>query len=128
MVGRTAASDRVIDQPMVSSRHARLFQAGNEILIEDLNSANGTFVNGKRIDRATAVRPGDKIGLGSHSLTLAVPIPARPLEVPSPGPPRAAEASPPSVEPLIRNPWPLVALVAQAPMGLSCSSRLRAGA
>ena len=77
VVGRTAASDRVIDQPMVSSRHARLFQVGNEILIEDLNSANGTFVNGKRIDRATAVRPGDKIGLGSYSLTLAVPMPAR---------------------------------------------------
>lgn len=68
--GRSPDCDQVLNYPMISSRHARLFRAGPKLLIEDLGSSNGTFVNGERIRRPTPVRPGDVIGLGSYTFTL----------------------------------------------------------
>jgi pSer/pThr/pTyr-binding forkhead associated (FHA) protein len=70
-VGRDPSCDRVIDFPMVSGRHARFFRAGGSLIVEDLGSSNGTFVNGRRIERASTVAPGDLIGLGSYTLRLA---------------------------------------------------------
>jgi len=68
--GRAPGVDQVLNYPMISSRHARLYRVGATILIEDLGSTNGTFVNGKRIRRPTPVQPGDVIGLGSYTFTL----------------------------------------------------------
>ena len=45
----------------ISRLHARLTPTGDEVLLEDLGSTNGTFLNGKRIIRAQAVH-GDEIG------------------------------------------------------------------
>jgi pSer/pThr/pTyr-binding forkhead associated (FHA) protein len=73
VLGRDADCDRSFDLPTVSGRHARLTRAGDRVLIEDLGSANGTFVNGKQIVRAVPVAAGDRIGLGSHTMTLAIP-------------------------------------------------------
>jgi hypothetical protein len=53
----------------VSRRHARLVWAG-EWTIEDLNSANGTFVSGQRIEQRTPLRDGDQIMLGCLVLTF----------------------------------------------------------
>lgn len=39
-------------------------------MIEDLNSSNGTYVNGRRIDRATPLRPGDSVGFGSQTFVF----------------------------------------------------------
>jgi len=72
ILGRDSTCDHVIPLPMVSSRHARLTRSGSLTLIEDLGSANGTSVNGQRIDRAVAVKPGDIIGLGTYLLELIV--------------------------------------------------------
>ena len=71
-IGRDSTCDHVIPLPMVSSRHARLTRSGSLTLIEDLGSANGTSVNGQRIDRAVAVNAGDIIGLGTYLLELRV--------------------------------------------------------
>ncbi len=70
-VGRDPDCDRVYDMPTVSGRHARLTRSKSTILIEDLNSANGTYVNGHRIDRSTPVAIGDRIGLGGLTLMLS---------------------------------------------------------
>lgn len=51
----------------ISRRHARLVQVGGEVLIEDLESANGTLVNGLQV-RQQALRDGDKIRLGSTTI------------------------------------------------------------
>jgi two-component system cell cycle response regulator len=51
----------------VSRRHARVVQAGGEVRIEDLDSANGTFVNGQSI-RSAALHDGDKIQMGSTTI------------------------------------------------------------
>jgi pSer/pThr/pTyr-binding forkhead associated (FHA) protein len=72
VLGRDADCDVVLDSPKVSGRHARLRQEGQQILVEDLGSTNGTFVNGQAVQRPTVVRAGDVIGLGTHSLKLEV--------------------------------------------------------
>ncbi len=72
VIGRSPDCSRPLDLPMVSSRHARLFPSGGRIWIEDLGSANGTFVNTQRISGAVAVKAGDVISLGSYSLVLNV--------------------------------------------------------
>ncbi len=72
VIGRAAGSDLILDLPMISGRHARVFRAGDSIRIEDLGSANGTFLNGRRIDGPTIVRAGDLVGLGSYTVRLAV--------------------------------------------------------
>ena len=73
LVGRDPACDRVINEPVVSSRHARMTRREDgSILVEDLKSANGTFINGRRIDQIAVARPGDTITFGSHSLAIAL--------------------------------------------------------
>jgi ABC-type multidrug transport system ATPase subunit/ABC-type multidrug transport system permease subunit len=53
------------DFPMVSWRHARLTRTPEGILVEDLGSRNGTYLNGVRITGKVLARPGQEIGLGS---------------------------------------------------------------
>lgn len=79
VIGRDVLCHRLIDIPMVSSRHASLLRIGEGLWIEDLGSSNGTFINGVRVEGRTAVKPGDIIGLGSHCVRLAwtsVPAPS----------------------------------------------------
>ena len=73
VTGRIPGCDQVIDLPMISSRHARLFREGDRILIEDLCSSNGTFVNGTRVEGPVVLNSGDEVGLGSHLVTLPWP-------------------------------------------------------
>jgi len=51
-VGRAANSDIVLDEPFVSSTHARLFPRGQFYVVEDLGSTNGTFVNERPVGDA----------------------------------------------------------------------------
>jgi ABC-type multidrug transport system ATPase subunit/pSer/pThr/pTyr-binding forkhead associated (FHA) protein len=68
--GRDPDCDQVLSYPMISGRHARLWRSESDLLLEDLGSSNGTFLNGKRIRAAVPVRPGDVIGLGSYTFKL----------------------------------------------------------
>jgi pSer/pThr/pTyr-binding forkhead associated (FHA) protein len=54
----------MLDHWSVSRHHARLRIAGDDTTVEDLDSKNGTFVNGQRIESATAVLAGDEILFG----------------------------------------------------------------
>jgi pSer/pThr/pTyr-binding forkhead associated (FHA) protein len=74
-VGRDPSCQRVFDRPSISSRHARLRRNGSDIVLEDLGSSNGTFVNGRRVEGPTVVRPGDLIGLGVETFRLATSAP-----------------------------------------------------
>ncbi|MFB0536434.1 MAG: FHA domain-containing protein [Anaerolineae bacterium] len=49
IIGREAGNDVVISDPQVSRRHASLAWDGRQFIIQDLGSANGTFVNGERL-------------------------------------------------------------------------------
>ena len=59
-LGRRPYNDVVIDNLAVSGEHAALQMTGNEVMLEDLNSTNGTYVNGKAAKKQ-ALQNGDTI-------------------------------------------------------------------
>lgn len=71
-IGRADDAGLRIPLDSISRQHARLTPAGNEVLVEDLGSANGTWVNGKRITRASAAH-GDEISFDKERFQLLVP-------------------------------------------------------
>jgi pSer/pThr/pTyr-binding forkhead associated (FHA) protein len=70
VVGRGEHVDIQLDDPSVSSTHAELVRRGGVIQVKDLNSTNGTFVNGGRIEGETALGEGDRIAFGESELEL----------------------------------------------------------
>ncbi len=64
VIGRDGANEVVMDEDTVSARHALLRFDGRRWWVEDLDSTNGTFVNGQRVTGARAVRSGDEIRFG----------------------------------------------------------------
>ncbi len=71
-IGRTTGNAIFIDNPGVSRRHAVIRMVGDSAVIEDLGSANGTFVGGERITRRD-LKDGDEITLVKHRLVFRVP-------------------------------------------------------
>lgn len=63
-IGRTSDNEIVVNDPMASRRHARLVPDREGLALEDLNSANGTFVNGRREQR-TILRERDIVTIGN---------------------------------------------------------------
>jgi diguanylate cyclase (GGDEF)-like protein len=63
-IGRSHTADVHIGHQGLSRLHARLFRAGNAFFVEDLNSANGTFVRGQRVVEPLRVADGDRVQLG----------------------------------------------------------------
>jgi hypothetical protein len=72
VVGRSQDCDLVLRESSVSGRHARLSWRGDKIHLEDLGSANGTFVDGKRV-RKIEVRPGSEVSFGNAVLPWSDP-------------------------------------------------------
>lgn len=68
-IGRSDNSDISLDGLGISNRHARLLQTGNGIVIEDLNSTNGVYINGKRVSRHT-ISSGDAVQIGSFEIKV----------------------------------------------------------
>jgi pSer/pThr/pTyr-binding forkhead associated (FHA) protein len=66
-IGRSSSAGIPLIQPGVSRRHARLFHLHAEEIIEDLNSTNGTYVNGVRITRCV-LQNNDVIRIGDATL------------------------------------------------------------
>jgi DNA-binding winged helix-turn-helix (wHTH) protein len=61
-----------IDHPSVSRRHARISAGPDGAVLDDLESRNGTFVDGRRVDAPSQLRHGATIGLGAITLTFLV--------------------------------------------------------
>jgi pSer/pThr/pTyr-binding forkhead associated (FHA) protein len=110
-LGRDGATIE-IDDPELSRRHAAVRAAGEAIEIEDLQSLNGTFVNGERLTAARTLAGGDTVKIGKTTLRFEVPArsaatvvsprpaapqtriaPARPLP-PRPEPPTERQTPP----------------------------------
>jgi pSer/pThr/pTyr-binding forkhead associated (FHA) protein len=68
-IGRAPDSDLHVDNLAVSSHHARIFNDSGKLVVEDLNSLNGTFVNSQRVTRVT-LKPGDVVTVGKHSIEV----------------------------------------------------------
>src|SRR5713226_36425 len=69
VIGRSGELDVVLAEDMVSRKHAKISTQGGKIVIEDLGSTNGTFINGEKIKHAR-LKEGDRILIGTSILRL----------------------------------------------------------
>ena len=69
-IGRAAGCQVPLDDSYASQLHARLFRRNSELLVEDLGSTNGTFLNRKKVDAAVPIRKGDRLQVGKTVLEL----------------------------------------------------------
>jgi len=72
LVGRDKSNDIVLDDEHASSRHALISFAGDVFWIEDLNSRNGTFVNGEQIRERRILHEGYLIKIGNAILKFVL--------------------------------------------------------
>ena len=113
VIGRTVSGEgELSDDAELSRRHARVVRgADGELSIEDLGSANGTFVNGERVSGRRSLSMGDSVRVGSTTLELTeageAPAPAAPA-APAPPPPAPAPVPPAAPSPAQRVPAPAV--------------------
>lgn len=68
-IGRTPDNDLQIDNLGVSTHHARVYPEDGKLVIEDMDSLNGTFVNNHRIEKAL-LEDNDKILIGKHTIVV----------------------------------------------------------
>ncbi|WP_127501004.1 FHA domain-containing protein [Actinoplanes solisilvae] len=83
VIGTAPHCEVRLDDAYVSRRHASVGRSGDRFLVDDLGSANGTTLNGRRLHGQEQLRPGDVIGVGRTRLTFACPpggAPVRPRD------------------------------------------------
>ncbi len=68
-IGRSPDNDLPVDNLAVSNYHARVYFEAGRLVVEDLDSLNGTFVNDLRVERAT-LHDGDSIWIGKHHIKV----------------------------------------------------------
>src|SRR5436189_1053694 len=68
-VGRVSDNTFEIAEASVSSHHCELTLRGNEVLVKDLGSTNGTFINGEKVEEAV-LKPGQILRLGMIEMRL----------------------------------------------------------
>ncbi len=87
-----------IKSAQVSRRHCELYEVGGQLMLRDLGSSNGTFVNGKRVSGEQALKHGDEVTVGAVTLRvtkLGKPVstlPASPESKPKAGDTAVVEA------------------------------------
>ena len=63
-LGRSDAAEIHVDDPFASSAHARIFQRGDYMYLEDMGSTNGTYLNGRQVRTAERLKVADKVRIG----------------------------------------------------------------
>ena len=76
-IGRLESNDITLEDPFVSRHHCLIRDEGDEYMIEDLHSANGTHVNGERVN-ASSLEEGSLIEVGSSQFLFRLPEDVRP--------------------------------------------------
>ncbi len=69
-IGSDPGNNVVLDQSHISKRHARIVVKDGKLIIVDLKSTNGTFVNGNRITSPRVVKPVDEVAIGDYVITF----------------------------------------------------------
>ena len=105
-LGRRPYNDIVIDNLAVSGEHAVLQMTGNEVYLEDLNSTNGTYVNGKAVKKQL-LQNSDTVEIGKYKIkyineaagsgfekTMIIKAGSAGITAPPPSQPRGAAAQP----------------------------------
>src|SRR5713226_8397138 len=70
ILGRQPDADICLESQAVSRHHARILCENDEIFVEDLNSSNGTYVNGKRIRERVPLSKDDMLQIGPYSFAI----------------------------------------------------------
>lgn len=111
LVGRLPECDVMIDEGLVSRMHARLSVREGSVVVEDLHSTNGVYLNGARITHSAVLHEGDRLLIGTTEISLfearprARVAPLRPRRDTAAAPALPATLPPPSVsEPLSTAP------------------------
>ena len=99
IAGRSSSVHIVLNDTQVSRRHAELRAEGNTLMVRDLGSRNGTYVNGVRLTAPHTLRPGDWLRIGNTSFQVQwvndqVVVPSAPV------PPPAAQPAAVSHQPI----------------------------
>lgn len=69
-IGRSQKCDIVLEDPYVSTMHARLIYENNALILEDIDSANGTLLNNKRIQGSVAITLMDRVRIGRVEISF----------------------------------------------------------
>ena len=70
LVGRDDNCDVVIDSQHISRNHISVVVKRDGVMIQDLNSRNGTFVNGLRVKNSVEIKNGDVVSLGKYRMVF----------------------------------------------------------
>ena len=95
-IGRVEDNTFQLADPSVSSHHCEALLRGSDVVIKDLNSTNGSFINGEKISESV-LKPGQTLRLGQieiQLLTEGMPMPAPKAPAAVPAPASAAPATP----------------------------------
>jgi hypothetical protein len=77
-IGREDCDILLPQDELISRRHAKIERQGGELVLTDMGSTNGTFVNGVRVRASHTLQPGDLIQLGDSALTVSAEGGSRP--------------------------------------------------
>jgi len=120
-VGRVEENTFQIADASVSSRHAEILLRGTELFVRDLNSTNGTFINGEKISEAV-FKPGQTLRFGQVELKIDD---GQPVVAPAPAPaPVSANAPAPAPIPVTKSPVDATLVI---PRGVSLNDFDRGG-
>lgn len=98
-VGRSQSAGVYLDDKTLSREHTKFYVENGKLFVRDLDSKNGTYLNGSLIKNTQPLRPGDRVKIGAATFTVIPeagdPMPAvtAPLAAPPPRP--AAPPAPP---------------------------------
>jgi pSer/pThr/pTyr-binding forkhead associated (FHA) protein len=72
VLGRGDHAEIRLEDPFASARHARVYRQGNILVIEDLRSTNGTYLNEELLQTPRPLHPGDRLRIGDSEFTFEV--------------------------------------------------------
>lgn len=72
VLGRGDSAEIRLEDPFASSRHARIYEQGRILVIEDLGSTNGTYLNEELLDGPRPLHPGDRVRIGDSEFSFEV--------------------------------------------------------
>src|SRR5262249_31578758 len=81
-IGRVEDNTCEIAEPSVSSHHCEILLRGSDVVVRDLNSTNGTFINGEKVSE-TVIKPGQVLRLGQIEMRLETEASAPSAAMPS---------------------------------------------
>jgi FHA domain-containing protein len=70
VLGRGDRAEIRLEDPFASSQHARVFEQGNIVVIEDLESTNGTYLNEELLQSPRPLHPGDRVRIGESEFAF----------------------------------------------------------